>query len=136
MASDERARIQQILKGHEERISKLESLLKATPEASSKKTSLKEFILSKKPIGDVQRSLAIGYYLETYQGIQSFNVKDLEEGFRTAKEKVPQNIPYKVYRKVGKGHMMEAKEKKDELKAYVLTNSGENHVEAGFTKER
>ncbi len=123
------------LEEHEKKISKLERLFEAKPEAGKKETSLKEFILSKKPKNDIQRTLAIGYYLEKHAGLTSFNVRDLDEGFRAAKEKVPKNMPDKVQKNISKGHMMEAKEKKDNIKAYVLTNSGEKCVENGFKKE-
>jgi len=58
-----------------------------------------------------------------------FNARDLANGFRLAKEPPPTNINAKVDLNIGKGHMMEAKEKKDKFKAWVLTNSGEKFVE-------
>ena len=128
--------IKKKLEEHEKRISKLESLSQTKPETIEKKLSVKEFILSKKPKNDVQRTLAIGYYLEKYESFSSFNVRDLEEGFRAAKEKVPSNAGDKVQLNIKKGHMMEAKEKKDNLKALVLTNSGEKYVKNDFRKEK
>jgi len=128
--------VRRILENHEERIAKLERLFQVKPEIVKKKISLKEFLLSKNPKDDVQKTLAIGYYLEKYDGLTSFNTKDLKEGFRVAKEKIPKNINYKVIRIIQQGYMMEAKEKKDNLKAWNLTNSGERFVENGFKKER
>ena len=90
--------------------------------------SLKEFMLNKKPSDDLQKTLVIGYYLEHYSGEKSFNVRDLVEGFRSARESVPGNVNNKVDINIRKGHMMDAKEKKDKLKAWVLTNSGEKFV--------
>src|SRR3990172_10716967 len=79
------------------RISELEKLIKSKPVVvQDKKLSLKEFILSKNPKGEVEMTLAIGYYLEKYEGVSSFNVKDLENGFAAAKEKTPLNINDKV----------------------------------------
>jgi hypothetical protein len=134
MASEKILQIQKQLENHEKRLSELETLLRAKPKVGGKAVAIKEFILAKRPKNDVQRALAIGYYLEKYQGLSSFNVRDLEDGFRAAKEKVPQNVPDKVQINVRKGHMMEAKEKKDGLKAYVLTNTGEKYVENDFKK--
>jgi len=128
--------VKRILENHEERIAKLERLSQVKPEIVKKKISLKEFLLSKNPKDDVQKTLAIGYYLEKYEGLTSFNTKDLEEGFRVAKEKIPKNINYKVIRNIQQGYMMEAKEEKDNLKAWNLTSSGERFVENGFKKER
>ena len=128
--------IKKKLEEHEERLSKLESLIQTKPEVAKKKISIKEFIIPKKPKDDVQKTLAIGYYLENYGYLSSFTAKDLEKGFRTAKERVPKNINYKVIRNIHRGFMMEAKEKKDNLKAWTLTNSGEKYVENNLKKEK
>lgn len=100
--------------------------------AEDKKLSVKEFLLTKKPADNVQRTLAIGYYLEHFESMDRFNVRDLADGFRAAKEPLPTNINDKVNLNIRKGHMMEAKEKKDKSKAWVLTNSGEKLVEEGL----
>lgn len=133
---EEIAKIKRKLEEHETRISKLEQLFQAKPESIGKEVSAKEFVLSKKPKNDVQKTLAIGYYLERYKGLPSFNVKDLESGFREAKEKVPKNINLCVIANISKDHMMEAKEKKGKLKAWVLLNLGEKYVENDFKEER
>lgn len=77
----------------------------------------------------------IGYYLEHYKDISPFNAKDLEDGFREARESVPKNINLMVIRNIEKGRMMEAEQKKDDLKSWTLTNTGERAVEEGFKKE-
>lgn len=119
----------------EERIVKLEGLFKSNPKVVSKEISIKEFILQKTPKDDVQKTLAIGYYLEKYDNLPAFNAKDLEDGFSRAKEKTPKNINYKVIKNIEKGYMMESKDKKGNLKAWSLTNSGEKVVENNFEKE-
>lgn len=137
MVTDEEiAKIKSKLEEHETKISKLEQLFQAKPENIGKEISAKEFVLSKNPKNDVQKTLAIGYYLERYKGLSSFNVKDLESGFRDAKEKVPNNINLCVIANINKDHMMEAKEKKDKLKACVLLNLGEKYVENDFKEEK
>jgi len=132
--NEEIIEIKKRLEEHERRISKLEGLPQGKS-AVAKKSSVKEFILSKKVKDEVQKTLAIGYYLENYEGLTSFNVKDLEGGFRKAKEQIPGNINDKVNLNIAKGHMMDAKEKKDKLKAWVLTNSGEKFVQNDFQKD-
>jgi hypothetical protein len=135
MASNEEImEIKKKLKEHEKRISELESLFQKEPETVKKKISIKEFILSKKPKNDVQKTLAGGYYLEKYENFSSFNVKDLKKVFIAAREKVPKNIGDKVQLNIKKGHMVESKEKKDNLKAWILTNSGEKYIESDFKK--
>lgn len=128
--------IEKRLKNHEERISKLERLFQTKPENIQKKLSIKEFILSKKSKSDIQRTLAMGYYLEKYENLTSFNAKDLENGFRRAKENVPGNINNQVIRNIQKGYMMEARDKKDNRKAWYLTNSGDECVSNNFQEEK
>ena len=124
------------LEDHEKRISELEALLQTKPEPAVKKLSVKELILSKKPKSEVQKALVIGWYLEKHEGLASFNIEDLESGFRSAKEPVPKNINLAVIGNIAKGYMMEAKERKDNKKAWYLTNSGENCVEMGFEPKK
>jgi hypothetical protein len=136
MENEEIEKIKKALEEHETRIAKLENLLVSEPPTIEKKLSIKEFILSKNPKNDTQKTLAVAYYLEKYEGLPSFNVKDLERGFHEAKEIAPENINYKVIANIQKGFMMESKEKKDNLKAWNLTNSGEKFVESNFEKEK
>lgn len=116
----------------EKRISALERLSMIKSGGAKKKISIKEFILAKKPKNDNQKTLAIGYYLENYENLSSLNRKDIEEGFRSAKESVPTNINDRVNQNIKKGYMMETKNKKDNLQAWTLTNSGTKYVENDF----
>ncbi|HDN83602.1 MAG TPA: hypothetical protein ENG50_04480 [Candidatus Altiarchaeales archaeon] len=137
MAIDQEIKeIKKKLEEHEKRLSRLESLLQTEQHTIKKEVSIREFILSKRPKNDIQKALAIGYYLENYKKFPSFNVKDLEKGFRDAKEKVPKNVGDKIQKNIEKGHMMEAGEKKNGLKAWVLTNSGEKYVENNFKRNK
>jgi len=133
MASlEEITKLKKKLEEHEQRISALEERLRIIPKKSFKKISIKEFIISKKPKDNVQLTLVICYYLENYERQSTFNVKDIEDGFRRAKQQVPKNINYKIIRNIEKGHIMESNEKKNNLKAWVLTVSGEKFVENNF----
>lgn len=116
------------LEGIESRLAALETSPRKA-EGNGKVLSIKEFILGKKPEDGVQTTLVIGYFLEHFRGENSFNIRDLNESFRSAREPVPANINDKVNLNISKGHMMPAKEKKDNLKAWVLTNTGERFVE-------
>ena len=125
-----------ILDDHEKRIREIESRFSRVESPIREKAlSIKEFILTKKPEDDVQRTLVIGYFLEKNKKLTSFNVDDLREGFRTAKEPAPENLNDKVFRNVKNAHMMEAEQKKDSKKAWVLTSSGERLVENGLKTE-
>jgi hypothetical protein len=103
---------------------------------SEKKLSLKEFIISRVPSNGVQMTLAIAYYLETYDGVSPFNAADIERGFRAARETVPPNINDKANMCVKNGYFMEDKDKKDNMKAWVVTRTGEEVVRGGFSKAR
>jgi hypothetical protein len=100
--------------------------------------SINEFIGSQKLNGDVQRTLAAGYYLEKYEGLSSFNAKDLADAYRRLKVPKSQNINfnYKAIKNIQQGYMTETKQKKDKQKAWALTDSGEKYVENGFQKEK
>ena len=133
---EEISELKRKLEEHEKRISALEGFWsQAKPKPSEKKISIKEFILQKKPKNDTQKALAIGYYLENFERFTSFNTRDVEKGFRDAREKVPPNVSDKIQMNISKDHMMDAGEEKDDLKAYVLTNSGERFVENNFTEK-
>lgn len=121
---DDHERRIRILEGSPNQIHRIEKLL-----------SMKEFLISKKPKDDVQRTLVICYFLEKYKSMNSFNVKDIEDGFREAKERVPENVNYKVIKNIKSGYIMEAKEKKDKFKAWTLSNTGERFVENDLRKE-
>ena len=97
--------------------------------ASLKKLSVKEFLRLRKIKSNVQRILLIGYYLEKHNGEASFNSKDLQSAFRGAKEPLPTNMNAFINQNIKNGHIMEEPEKKDNKKAFVLTNTGEEYDE-------
>lgn len=117
----------------EERIRKIEERLdQQAPTASSapvKKTSAKEFLLTKSAKSEPQKLMVLAYYLERDSNVSSFNVADLEAVFRAAREKVPKNINDTVNKNIARGFLMEAKERKDSKKAWQLTSTGERFVE-------
>jgi len=129
-------KIKRLLDNHEKRISELEESIKARPVTARKELSVREFILSKNCTNDVRKTLAIGYYLEKYKNYSSFNIEDLERVFREAKEKVPSNINDKVNKNISKGRIMTTEEKKNNMGAWVLTNTGEQFVEDNFKKTK
>jgi hypothetical protein len=126
------------LQSLERRVAKLEerspSVVAApvAPPQERKPISIKEFIISKAPPNGVLMTLTVGYYLEHYDGVSPLTAADLEAGFRAARETLPSNLNDKANNCVKKGFFMEAKEKKDSLKAWVVTRTGETFVEAGF----
>ena len=127
----------------EQKITKLEEKLltkskdaDATSVPIGKKLSVKEFMLEKKPKGDVQKTLSIAYYLEQYENMAAINVDDLTQYFRLAKEPVPGNLNDKVNMNIRKGHITEAASKKESKKAWVVTNTGEKFIESNFEENK
>jgi len=101
----------------------------------SKKQSIREFLLSKNPKTDANKILVIAYYLEKQEEMAVFNVKDLMDCFRNAKEKLPTNMNARINDNIKYGYIMPSKDKKDNNNAWTLTNTGERFVENGFKKD-
>lgn len=134
MDSDAEKRFQEL----EARITKLEWAANVQPAKSksdTKPVSVREFIISKHPKNDVQITLAVAYYLEHFEGNQSFDAKDLKIAYGKSKESIPRNINDKINQNVRKGHLAEASQKKDNNKAWYVTNNGEKCVENDFKEE-
>jgi hypothetical protein len=123
------------LEDHEKRIAYLEKRPDDKGETTTKKLSIREIFISKKPKTDVDKTLLVGYYLEIFQDYTSFNVSDIEVGFRSAKEPPPGNISDVVNKNIRKGFIMSAEEKKDNKQAWVLTNLGIQYVDNDLKKQ-
>jgi len=137
--SEEIQKLKDIIMIHEERIKQLESKFTNNGVDKSileKKQSMAEFLLRKVPNGDNQKTLAVGYFLEHNENKESFTTKDLEEGYRHAKEKIPKNLSDTIYQNISRGYMMEIKDKKEGLRTLTLTSSGERFVENNFQKQK
>lgn len=127
--------IEQRMEELENRVAVLEGIPSqgAMPSAlKSKKMSAKEFLITKEPKTDTQKTLALAFHLEHIEGMKSFNATDIEVIFHSAKEKLPININDAVNKNIARGFIMEAQEKKDAKKAWVLTTTGEKFVENDF----
>jgi len=108
---------------------------RGTPERSNGgPEGAKEFLMTREIKADTQKVLALGYFLEYMEGMESFNVNDLEAVFRAAKEKPPANMNDAVNKNIARGFLMEAAGKKDAKKAWCLTSTGEKYLESKFNK--
>ncbi len=123
------------IKNHELRISKLEEVLKSNHTPLKRKTSMREFILEKKPQNERDLTLAMGYYLEKFEDRSCFTTKELEKEFERAREKTPKNVPNQIAMNRNKGYIMKADEEKDKKTAYCLTNKGITFVENNFSED-
>lgn len=128
--------IKKQLNNLEKRVSNLETKPSGKKGTSTKKLSIREFFISKKPKNGVDKTLVVGYYLENYQDFPSFNISDIEAGFRSAKEPPPGNINDTINKNIRKGFIMDAVEKKENKQAWVLTNLGLQYVENDLKKPK
>jgi len=124
--------IQKILEEHEERIKGLER--EKAPEKTNlenqKKISIKEFLIEKNPSNDVKKAACVSYYLEKYEGVKVLTAKNITEGFRKAKVKIPKNIPDKIQKAISNGWIAQESKKGE----YYLTTTGEEIVKNSFNK--
>jgi len=97
---------------------------------TGKRMSLAEFLKTKNPKGHDDKILVFGYFIEKIEGASSFNVDDIKKCYRDAKIPPTKNIPTYTTLLTKKGYVMDAEDKKDSKKAWVLTKSGEEYVEA------
>ncbi len=117
------------LANHESRLQTIEKMLEGKTNIAPRRTALNEFLLQKKPTNDVEKTLVIAYYLEIYKDVKVFSAADIEQGYREAREPPPSNINDKINLNIKKGYLTEVPEKKDNKKAWSLTNSGLKSVE-------
>jgi hypothetical protein len=140
MGTNSQVEILERLSSLEKRVRTLESQLLSSstlPIATlAKKTSAKEFLLSKAPKTAPEQVLVLAYFLERERGIESFNIDDLEAIFREAKERLPTNLNDVVYQCGKRGMVMDAEEKKNSKKAWSLTSTGEAFVTDKLTKTK
>jgi len=122
------------LTDHEDRIKKLEQLLPMSVNtiiSQNKIISLKEFMLEKNPKTDVEKTMLIGYFFEQNKGQQEWTSKDIQGGFKLAKESTPGNVSDKIQKGIKRGLIIAGNKKG----YYKLTNSGDKIVGAGFDKK-
>ena len=101
-------------------------------DVSGKKLSPAEFLKKLSHTNQLDRALALGYYLEKVQNTSNFTTKEVLELSREVKYPFA-NISESVSRLVGRGLMMSAGEK-DGSRAYSLTATGEQMIDSMATK--
>ena len=107
-----------------------EGAVKATPARLTKKIAPSEFMRKASPRNQTDRALGLAYYLENFQGVESFTTAELTEAGKVAKQRSFTNISDTVARAVSQGLFMSAGEKEGGRRAYALTTSGEEYVES------
>lgn len=104
----------------------------ALTDAAGKKVSPAEFLRKVSHTNQLDRALALGFYLEKVENTAAFTTKDLIELSRQVKYPFG-NISESVSRLVGRGLLMSAGDK-DGVRAYSLTATGESMIESMSNK--
>lgn len=102
---------------------------------SLKSIAPKELLLKYPKLKTHQKTLLLAYYYESEISNSSFNVDDISNLFRLAKEKAPTNINDMINKNIAKGYIMEDSSKKDGKKAWSLTATGETYIKNELGKE-
>lgn len=113
----------------------LEHLLRGSPAAPSVPAAapptdmdLTEFLASKKAATHPDRVVAIAYYTYHTQNGAGVTTQDLTDAYGRARVKKPQNFPDVIAACVRRGRLVEG-ERKDGMKSWVITRTGEAFVE-------
>ena len=93
-----------------------------------------EFLGQKQLDDDVKRTLAIAYWLDYFEKIDSFNVSDIEKYFRLARYAVPKNLNDKLSMNEKNRHVHPHRVKKGGKKSWYITNKGADFVETKLNK--
>jgi hypothetical protein len=89
---------------------------------------LTEFLASKKATTHPDRVVAVAYYTYHTQNGAGVTTQDLTDAYSRARIKRPQNFPDVIAACVRRGRLVEG-ERKDGLKSWVITRTGEAYVE-------
>jgi len=103
-----------------------------TPEAvdASLPSSIVEFIKAKgSPTDHTIIEVLFSYWLLKKENMTSYNATDIQNCYDQARITKPANINSIMNQIQSTGYVMEAKEKKDNKKAWVITGTGEKYVQ-------
>lgn len=136
--SEWRAAIEERLAKLEERVSSLEAGVARTAVMAPRRKdqSVKEFMLEKGADTYEEKVTAVAYFVEVRRGYGLFNVSDLKDAFRAAPRDMPKNLNDVCNGLVEKGWLRPCAEKKDNRKAWELTQTGIDVVQGGFSHDK
>jgi hypothetical protein len=89
---------------------------------------LTEFLAAKKATTHPDRVVAIAYFVYRTQNGAGVTTQDLTDAYSRARVKKPQNFPDVIAACVRRGRLVEG-ERKDGMKSWVITRTGEAYVE-------
>lgn len=98
-------------------------------EELDKKLSLVEFLKSKNLKSHGDKILVFSYYLEKNMNESSFNINDIEKCYLQTRTPKTKNFRPYITQLIRDGYIMDADEKKNNKKAWILTDAGLKYVE-------
>ena len=90
--------------------------------------SIAEFLAQRRVDSHPDRVVAIAYYHYRRHAGQGVTTKDLVDGYSRSRSKRPQNYPDVIASCIRKGYLVDGG-RRDGMKTWVITASGEAHVE-------
>lgn len=95
---------------------------------SARPESFMEFFNKFDPKNEADKALVIMRFMELNEGKTNVTTKDITEGFKAVREKVPINVADKIQWLHKKGRVMPG-ESVDNLKGWLITRSGLDYLE-------
>lgn len=89
---------------------------------------LVEFLASKKITTHPDRVVAIAFFIYRTEDSAGVTTRELAEGYSKARVRKPQNFPDVIAACVRRGHLVEGP-RKDGMKSWVITRTGETYTE-------
>lgn len=111
----------------EDRVERLESLVEEEPSRLEDTRDMRTFVRDFDPDTHTERALAIGYYLEEYEGVEAFSTGDIEDGYRRCRLNTPANMS-DVLGSCVEREWMHDYGKDGQVRLRRLTNEGLEHV--------
>lgn len=105
------------------RVAALESKIEEDPGTITRSMDLSTFVQEFDPRNHPERATAIAYYLEAYEGEDTFTVKDIRDGYERCRFNPPANMSDVVGSTEDKGWVMR-KGKNGQTTIRQLTKSG------------
>jgi hypothetical protein len=97
--------------------------------------AINEFLGKLKTGSFLDLSVALAYYLRRREGREYFTIRDIADAFVRARADRPRNLSDVLAGSAKNGWIAEMEERRDGLKSWYLTASGEKHVEGNLWRE-
>ena len=108
-----------------ERVEHLEALIEEDPESVGAAPDVSSFVADADPSSHPERALLLAYYLEQYEGQETFTTGDIEDGYSEARMQTPANLSDTLAGCRRKGWLLEAGEDEEtQAKLRRLTRGG------------